>query len=204
MKKYLYGQPFTLPQYLLFHHFMLSVGYIELTEQHSLVKFLVAIKTLLEIDCIYCISYYFWVWRKLIVFIVFPIIFEQTRRLFGTLDFLEFLFLILRKFERTNQLLFPLKWKEKRKFSDDFRGLKFTVCSCHVTHAFQSESTLYSCLNVKELLSRNKCDIWSLSDCNGTGTHNHLVRKRTLNYLAELAKLVKWLNGLMWSPVAIT
>ena len=39
---------------------MLSVGYIELTEQHSLVKFLVAIKTLLEIDCIYCISYYFW------------------------------------------------------------------------------------------------------------------------------------------------
>ena len=27
-----------------------------------------------------------------------------------------------------------------------------TVCSCHVTYMFQSESTLYSCLNVKELL----------------------------------------------------
>ena len=27
-----------------------------------------------------------------------------------------------------------------------------TVCSCHVTYAFQSETTLYSCLNVKELL----------------------------------------------------
>ena len=26
------------------------------------------------------------------------------------------------------------------------------VCSCHVTYVFQSESTLYSCLNVKELL----------------------------------------------------
>ena len=25
-----------------------------------------------------------------------------------------------------------------------------TVCSCHVTHAFQSESTLYSCLNVND------------------------------------------------------
>ena len=25
-----------------------------------------------------------------------------------------------------------------------------TLCSCHVTYAFQSESTLYSCLNVKE------------------------------------------------------
>ena len=25
-----------------------------------------------------------------------------------------------------------------------------------------------------------------LSDCNGIGTHNHLVRKQTLNYLAKL------------------
>ena len=31
-----------------------------------------------------------------------------------------------------------------------------TVCSYHVTYAFQSESTLYSCLNVKELLARNR------------------------------------------------
>ena len=31
-----------------------------------------------------------------------------------------------------------------------------TVCSCHVTYAFQSESTLYSCLNVKELLARSR------------------------------------------------
>ena len=30
-----------------------------------------------------------------------------------------------------------------------------SVCSDHVTYAFQSESTLYSCLNVKELLARN-------------------------------------------------
>ena len=29
-----------------------------------------------------------------------------------------------------------------------------TVCFYHVTYAFQSESTLYSCLNVKELLAR--------------------------------------------------
>ena len=31
-----------------------------------------------------------------------------------------------------------------------------TVCSYHVTYAFQSESTLYSCLNVKELFARTK------------------------------------------------
>ena len=34
-----------------------------------------------------------------------------------------------------------------------------TVCTCHVAYAFQSESTLYICLNVKELLARNKRDI---------------------------------------------
>ena len=66
------------------------------------------------------------------------------------------------------------------------------VCSYHVTHTFQSESILHSCLNVKDLLARNSRNIWNLSDCNGTRTHDHLVRKRTLNHLA---KLTKWVNS---------
>ena len=66
-----------------------------------------------------------------------------------------------------------------------------TVCFFHVTYTFQSESILYSCLNVKELLLRSKREIWSLSDCNWTRTQNHLILKRTLNHLVELAK---WLN----------
>ena len=58
------------------------------------------------------------------------------------------------------------------------------------THVFQCESTLlYRCLNVKELLARNRRDIGNLRDFNGTRTHNHLVRKWTLNQLAKLAKL---------------
>ena len=57
--------------------------------------------------------------------------------------------------------------------------------------AFQSESTLSSCLNVKELFARSRREIWSLSDSNWTRTHNHLVHKRTLNHLAKLAVL-KW------------
>ena len=65
------------------------------------------------------------------------------------------------------------------------------VCSYHVTYAFQSESTLYSCLNVKELLAQNRHDIWSLSDRNETRIHNHLVHKWKLSHLA---KLVKWLS----------
>ena len=65
-----------------------------------------------------------------------------------------------------------------------------TVCS-FVRYAFQSESTHYSCLNVKELLDSKRRDIWSLSDCNRTRTHNHLVCKRTLAHLVESAK---WLR----------
>ena len=38
-------------------------------------------------------------------------------------------------------------------------NISLTVCSCHVTYAFQSESTLYICLNVKELLVRNRHEI---------------------------------------------
>ena len=65
------------------------------------------------------------------------------------------------------------------------------VCYYHVTYTFQGESTLYSRLNVKKLLARNRRNIWSLSDSNGTRTYNNLVCKRTLNHLAELAK---WLD----------
>ena len=74
-----------------------------------------------------------------------------------------------------------------------------TVCSYHITYAFQSESALYSCLNVKKLLARSRRVIWSLSDCNWT-RQNHLVRKRTLNHLAKLTKWLRlaktfWPNG---------
>ena len=47
------------------------------------------------------------------------------------------------------------------------------------------------CLNIKELLGRSRHHIWSLIDSTGIRTHNHLVLKRTLNYLAKVAK---WLS----------
>ena len=37
--------------------------------------------------------------------------------------------------------------------------LFLTVCSYHVTYAFQSESTLYNCLNVKEPLAQSMREI---------------------------------------------
>ena len=65
----------------------------------------------------------------------------------------------------------------------------WSVCSYHVMYAFQSESTLYICLNVKELLAQNRRNISSLSDSDGTWTHNHLVHKWTLNHVAKLESL---------------
>ena len=60
-----------------------------------------------------------------------------------------------------------------------------------VTYAFQSESTLYSCLIVKDLLPQNRRKIWSLSDSNWTRIHNHLAFNWTISHLANLAK---WLS----------
>ena len=60
--------------------------------------------------------------------------------------------------------------------------------SCHKLVS-ESICTL-QLFNVKKLFAQNRCDIWNLSDCNGTQTHNHIFSKRTLN---RLAKLAKWL-----------
>ena len=65
-------------------------------------------------------------------------------------------------------------------------------CSCHVMYTSHGEYKLYIWLNVKELLARNRREIWRWSDCNGTRTQNHLVLKRTLNHLVKLAK---WLRS---------
>ena len=78
------------------------------------------------------------------------------------------------------------------------RSFIMTVCYYHVTYAFQIESKFYSCLNVKELLLRNRRNILSLSGSNGIRTHNHLVRKWTFNHLA---KLVQILNLVLVSSV---
>ena len=51
-----------------------------------------------------------------------------------------------------------------------------------------------TCHILKKRIVRNKRDIWDLSNCNETQTNNHLIHKRTLNYLV---KLVKWLSSVV-------
>ena len=66
-----------------------------------------------------------------------------------------------------------------------------TLCSYHVTYAFQSESTLYSCLNVKELFAWNRHKIWSLSDCSRTRTHSHTTHFLDIQATIECGFTVK-------------
>ena len=74
--------------------------------------------------------------------------------------------------------------------------LKFLRYLCWffaTSHACIEWIITWSYENTKELLSRNKHDIWSFSDCNGIRTNNHLVRKQALNHLASLIEC-KWLS----------
>ena len=50
-----------------------------------------------------------------------------------------------------------------------------------------SNTSQIHCLVIGNIGEDGKTTI-SLSDCKGTQTHNHLIRKRTLNHLAKLAK----------------
>ena len=56
-------------------------------------------------------------------------------------------------------LLDSIPWGGNTEFISIINELEQTVCSYHVMYVFQSESTLYSCLNVKELLARNRHEI---------------------------------------------
>ena len=86
-----------------------------------------------------------------------------------------------------------------RHINNSFSVYLSTVCYYHATYAFYSDDTIYSWLNVKERLTPNRRDIWSLSDSNRIRTHNYLVRKRTLNHLAKQANdwavVRAYLNG---------
>ena len=64
------------------------------------------------------------------------------------------------------------------------------VCSYHVTYSFHCESTLHSCLNVKELIAQSRRHIWRLSDCNGTR-------------LASFAKLLSDRSQTKWLLVRV-
>ena len=80
--------------------------------------------------------------------------------------------------------------------SDVYGGKKkvcMTVCFYHFLYTFRVN--LYSVIT---WMLRNSLletvGIWKLSDCNLNWTHSRLVCKQTLNHLAKLVSLAKWLS----------
>ena len=59
-------------------------------------------------------------------------------------------------------------------------------------YTFQTESTPYICQNNNQLLALSRRYIWSLRNCTGTGTRNHLLCKRKLNHFTKLSKWLSW------------
>ena len=90
---------------------------------------------------------------------------------------------LLRK-RTLNHLVQLAKWLTCVASAYLYRAFDCMILSCHV-HILEWICTLFSCLNVKELLARSGCDIWSLSDSNSIQTHSHLVRIHTPFYVYE-------------------
>ena len=63
-----------------------------------------------------------------------------------------------------------------------------TIVCCSLINfdCLQSNTEDFDCMSLS-------CHICSASDCKGNRTHNHLVRKRTLNHLAKLTIWLRWI-----------
>ena len=122
--------------------------------------------------------------------------FQSESRLYSCLNVKDFLTQSRRKILKLNDcnwtwfqndLVWPNFWAVLWVLTCT---LHLTVCSCHFTYGFQSESTLCSCLNVKELIARSWREIFRLNDCNWTRIQKHLVRIWKLSHLAKLTKIL--------------
>ena len=85
------------------------------------------------------------------------------------------------------QWIVATKWffLKKKCFKNNFKDFKEKpTISCFIQFCMSKVCKLWLSVTFSQLLS----------NCNGTRTHNHLVCKWTLNHLAKLASLVKWLS----------
>ena len=65
---------------------------------------------------------------------------------------------------------------------------------CHYLHLVGFHFSFKCQIKHQYFLVPTKMETTRVGDCNWTRTHNHLVHKRTLNQLAKLASLAKWLS----------
>ena len=78
------------------------------------------------------------------------------------------------------------------RYNKAWSSADYVYLSCHIR--VLSEFVLWNCLKVKKLFSRNKHGIWDKSDHNEIQIYYQVLCKPTLNNLAKLANVVKWLS----------
>ena len=71
--------------------------------------------------------------------------------------------------------------------------LLYAVLMSRTHFRMNSHSIFAWMLRNSSLVTLKRHHIWSLSDCNKTQTHNHVVRKWTLKHLAKLTKWFSWI-----------
>ena len=126
--------------------------------------------------------------------------FRNESTLYGFLNFKKFIVQNRRdiwNLNGSNDIRSHDRLVHKRLVLQDCDGLWVLICMvnlavwpCHVTHTFQGDFTLYSCLNINELFATNSGNSWILSDSSSMRTNNHLVCEQSLNRLAKTAKLL--------------
>ena len=95
--------------------------------------------------------------------------------------------------------------------------MHLTVCYYLVTYAFQSESILYICLNVKEVLAQNRCDIWHLGGLALSGHtkpdvwpsklsflgHHHYAKNLRHLFPPEILMIKESCNVIVWEIILV-
>ena len=82
----------------------------------------------------------------------------------------------------TEKCLTILIWKSYKVTTLETQNDNHNMYVLIMSRTHFKVNSLYSCRIVKELLEQNRRNTCSLSDCNGTWIHNHLVRKRIHNH----------------------
>ena len=93
---------------------------------------------------------------------------------------------------------FSMATEEKDRFKNKLKDIalssfKFFSDNCKFENNLSAEeiNSLKALMRIKNIIIQ-KAD--KSNTCNWIRTHNHLVHKRTLNHLAKLASLAKWLS----------
>ena len=107
-------------------------------------------------------------------------------------------------FEKQIETIEELRKKQVNAITNQNKTLE-TLTNKNIYNEIFDKTVKEKFDEIRKLTNETNHDCWAyyfkgdtdkerFDDCNWTRTHNHLVHKRTLNHLAKLASLAKWLS----------